>query len=114
MSRYRRGDVVLIDFSFFDKEKGRFDFKPRPFVVINVIEEFDDENITVMCTTKTHKSEKYPGVVVLATSDGGKQMKITEDSLIYCNKSYLFSNKEILRRIGTCPFVDQIEQILYK
>lgn len=106
MSRYKAGDVVRAHFAFFDKNEGRFVSKPRPFVIVDI----DDagENITVSCTSQTHQSKKYPGILVAANSNDGKQMGIDKDSFVYCDQTISLSNRDIIRKIGTCPLISQI------
>ena len=106
MSRYKTGDVVWADYAFFDTIKGRMDFKPRPFIVIDV--EDNSDNVVVICSTKTHQSVKYKGIIVLEKSVEGQQMGIVEDTFIYLDRTIILTNKEIRRRIGTCPIIDEI------
>ncbi len=106
MTRYQRGDVILADYSYFDSVKGRFDFKPRPFVIVDVEEETD--NISVMCSSQIHQSLNYKGIVVLQKSEEGKRMGLEEDSFIYLNKTIVLTNREIIRKIGYCPIIDEI------
>jgi len=106
MSRYKRGDVILADYAFFNTVKGRLDFKPRPFVVIDVEDETD--NVVVICSTKTHQSVNYKGIIVLEKSEAGRQMNLAEDTFIYLDRTVILTNKEIRRRIGTCPIIEEI------
>jgi len=106
MSRYKTGDVVWADYAFFDVVKGYIDFKPRPFIVIDI--EYDTDNLVVICSTKTHQSLKYKGIVVLEKSVEGQQMGIVEDTFIYLDRTLILTNKEIRRKIGTCPLIDEI------
>jgi mRNA-degrading endonuclease toxin of MazEF toxin-antitoxin module len=110
MSRYKRDDVVRVPFAYFSKQKGCFEEKARPFVVIDV--EDETGNITVSCTTQLHQSNKYSGITVKADSEEGRQMGINEDSFIYCNQTITLKNSEIKRRIGTCPFIKDILKLL--
>ena len=105
MSRYRRGDVVLADIVFFD-DSGDLKSKPRPLVVIDVQD--DTDNVTVVCSTKTHKASKFEGIIVKKASSDGRDMSLDEDTFIYCNTTVVLLNKDIKRRIGTCPLIKDI------
>jgi hypothetical protein len=109
MSRYIRGDVVISDISYMDEE-GVLHSKPRPMVVIDVLDESD--NITVVCSKQTHKADKYPSIVVRKDSEIGQKMSIDGDTLIYCNATITLTNSDIHRRIGNCPIVKDICKIL--
>lgn len=110
MSRYRTGDVVLAYLAFTDAETGYITSKIRPFVVIDI--EDETGNIVVICSTKTHKSLKFKGRVVLKDSEENKEMKFLEDTFIYLDKTVTLTNKEILKRIGICPIIDELISIL--
>lgn len=110
MSRYRKGDVVWADYAFFDQAKGHFDFKPRPFVVIDIDE--DTLNVALICSTKTHQSFRYKGFVIRQDSDEAIQMGLLEDTFIYLDRTVALTDREIRRRIGSCPIIDKlIEQL---
>ena len=75
-------------------------------VVIDV--ENESDNITVSCTTQTHKATNFPCILVKKDSQAGKSMRLEHDSLIYCNLTITLSNEDILRRIGSCPLIKEI------
>lgn len=106
MSRYNRGDVVRAYISYYDTADGLFKSKVRPFVVIDV--EDDTENITVACTSQIHQSQKFEGIIVDPESDIGKKMELEKKTFIYCNKVVILSDKDIIRKKGTCPIVNDI------
>jgi mRNA-degrading endonuclease toxin of MazEF toxin-antitoxin module len=105
MSRYQRGDVVRAPLPYMD-EDGIWRVKFRPFIVIDV--DGINDNITVSCTGQTHQSKKFTGISVLLDSEEGRKMGIDRDSFIYCNTTVVFANKDIIRKIGTCPLMKEI------
>jgi hypothetical protein len=74
--------------------------------------EDETDNIVVICSTKTHKILKYKGRIVLEDSDENKDMGFLEDTFIYLDKTVVLTNKEVLRRIGRCPIIDELLDIL--
>jgi hypothetical protein len=107
MSRYTRGDVVLVWYPW--EEDGVIKVKKRPGVVLE--ECADRESLIIKCTHK-NRSEKLLGIWVLADSDEGKEMGILENTFINLTEQLQLKNYEVVRIIGYCPFIDKIDEML--
>lgn len=112
MSKYKVGDVVRAPISYFDDKKGYYTSQYRRWVIVKIEGEGDDENITVSCTGQIHQSNKYKGIIIKRDSVEGKKMNLDIDTFIYCNKTITFLDKEILRKSGECPLIEQILKLL--
>lgn len=107
MSRYKKGDVVLVYFPYQD-ENGDMQVKKRPAVVL---ENLDDDNILIQCTSK-NRSDKLPGIWVLKDSKEGRKMGILSDSFINVTNQISLKTIHIVRLIGYCPFMEKIDELL--
>ena len=107
MSRYKRGDVVLVKYPW--EEDGRIFFKKRPGVVLEELA--DRESLIIKCT-HVNRSDKLLGIWVLANSKEGLEMGILENTFINLTEMLELKNSEIDRVIGYCPFIDRIDEML--
>lgn len=104
---YRPGDVVLVPFPYTD-QTGKEVVKKRPAVVYSV--EGIDENIVLKITSK-NKSHIEPGIWVMKDSKEGKQMGLLQDSYICAKTELLLKHSYILRKIGRCPFMEDLDDL---
>lgn len=101
-----RGDIVLVPFPFREKD-GRS--KPRPALIIR--EDCADEYYLCEITT-TNRSDKLKGKWIIANSAEGMQIGINEDSFINYENRTLLNKKFVFKKIGTYPFMDELEKYL--
>jgi len=107
MSRFRRGDVVLVYYPW--EENGVRQIKKRPGIVL---EECADRKSLIIKCTHVNRSDKLLGIWVLCNSPEGKQMGFLTDTFINLTESLELSEQFIEKIIGTCPLMDKIDEIL--
>jgi len=108
MPRYNIGDVVLVNFPWTN-EDGTISYKIRPAIV----REFsgDKERVIIQITSK-NRSDKLPGIWVLKDSNEGQEMGLKADSFINVEIQAEIEFRDILRSIGTCPYMEEIERLI--
>lgn len=107
MPRYNIGDVVLVQWAW--KEDGEIKVIPRPAVVLQV--EADQEWLVIKLTS-TNRSDNYRGKWILMDSDNGKKMGLREDSFIHYKEQRQYHLRFIIRKIGYCPIIEDIQNEL--
>jgi len=106
MSPYKRGDVVMLHFPFKeDPTKTKF----RPAVVL---EDEDDPIFALIQCTSTNRSDKLKGLWVIKDSPEGRIMGILKDTFINVSNVVRLNRYAIYRKIGVCPLMDEIDELL--
>lgn len=110
MSGYRRGDVVVVPFSYKDS-KGDLIMKKRPGVIL---EEGPQLVFAIIQVTKTNRTDGSSGMWVEHDSPRGVRMGLHFDSFINLGVIRKFHEHEILKLIGTIDEegMDQLDLIL--
>ncbi len=103
---YDRGDVVLVHFPWENRD-GDIEMKVRPGVVLR--SEGDQERLIIQITSK-NRSDKLPGKWILKASEVGIQMGILTDSFINYTVQRELHTRDIIRKIGYCKIIDEIEE----
>lgn len=106
MGRYSEGDVVLVHFPYIDNE-GINQCKVRPGVVT---EQSDHNEYLMVQITSKNRSKTNRGIWVLKDSPEGNMMGILTDSFINLEQSIELKVRDIVRKIGNCPFLDEIQK----
>ena len=108
MARYDRGDVVLVYFPYRD-ENNNLVVKVRPAVILSL--EGDQERIIIQVTSK-NRSDKLRGLWVVKDSTDGREMGLRTDSFINITYQITITLRDIIRKIGYCPLIDKIDEML--
>jgi mRNA-degrading endonuclease toxin of MazEF toxin-antitoxin module len=98
---YIRGDVVLVRFQYDDSDES----KVRPALVLDTI----DSNSKTCKITSVNNSRKMAGRWIEKDSEVGNCMGITVDSFISVGDKYMVRTSTIIKKIGYCPIVDEID-----
>jgi len=106
MSSYRRGDVVVVPFTYTDSE-GELVLKKRPGVILK---EGPKLIFAIIQITKTNRTDGSTGMMVKRNSQRGMYMGLHFDSFINLGVIKRFHEKEILKIIGTLD-VDGMDQL---
>src|SRR4030042_2216678 len=101
----KRGDVVIALFPF---EEDPYSLKPRPIVIIR---EDCASEYYVCKITKTDRCSTQKGFWILKDSHEGKTMGLDFDSFVSVTKRRLIDKKLVIKKIGICPFMDNIDKI---
>lgn len=107
MSQYSRGDVVFVHYPYRDFD-GTLKTKPRPAVILDVS---GNDHYVIKCTTK-NRSDKLKGVWVLSSSPEGVEMGFRENTFINLTETITLKGFAIIRKIGDCPILNQLEDLL--
>lgn len=83
--------------------------KGRPAIVLE--DEDDPKFILIQCTS-TNRSDKLNGIWVISSSKEGRIMGIPKDTFINLAHIISLPKWSIIRKIGTCPFMDLIDEKL--
>ena len=105
MAVFDRGDVVLVHFPWTNND-GEIESKVRPGLVLRV--EGPEERLIIQITSK-NRSDQFPGKWVLKDSDLGQEMGLLVDSFIHYTKTAELHLRDIIRKIGYCKIIDDIE-----
>lgn len=108
MPRYDVGAVVLVHFPYKDHD-GHIQVKPRPGIIYRL--DGDRERVIIQITT-TNRSNELPGIWVPKDSDKGKKMGILKDSFINVGTQLCLKFEDIIRVIGYCPLMNEIDRIV--
>lgn len=100
------GDIVVAFYPYRERD-GRA--KTRPALIIR--EDCADEYYLCAITRK-NRSDKLAGKWITLDSPEGKQMGITENSFVNYENRILLSKRFVFGRIGTYPFIDELEDYL--
>ena len=106
MSKYRVGDVVIADYSYFNKFH-RYITQSRLWVITKFDEELDLYFVSYV-TKRLYQANSHDGITVLKTSLDGIKMSLKHDSFIYCDEKVDFEEDDIDRRIGGCLNINDI------
>ena len=115
MSKYKVGDVVIAPISYIDKKTGYYTSQNRRWVIVNIEEDADElgsQNLTVSCTGQIHQIEKHSGIIIKRSSRDGIEMQLDMDTFIYCDNTVSFSDKDIIRKKGFCPKINEILNLM--
>jgi mRNA interferase MazF len=100
--KFRRGDVVLVDYPFSDRTGS----KVRPCLVVQNDRNNQrlDDTIVVVITSRTRHAASEPTqlLVEVATLDG-KQTGLLFDSAVQCENILTVDGQFIMRKIGAFP-----------
>lgn len=105
MIKYHRGDVIWV---FAPDGKGGL--KPRPVVVFQTVTKGSDA-ISVYCTTQNN-GDDLNTIFVKCDSEVGELMGIEQDTYIRPHNIITIPAKSIIRKIGKCPLMQQIQLIV--
>ena len=108
MPRYEVGEVVLVLFPYQD-HNGDIQVKTRPGLIYQL--DGDRERVIIQITT-TNRSDKLPGKWIPKDSEIGKKMGLLADSFINAGTQLCLRFEDIIRVIGFCPIMDEIEKIV--
>ncbi len=108
MAVYDRGDVVLVHFPWTN-EDGIIESKVRPGLILRV--EGPQERLIIQITSK-NRSDHFPGKWILKDSDIGREMGLLTDSFIHYTQQAELHFRDIVRKIGFCRLIDEIEEYL--
>jgi mRNA interferase MazF len=95
MSRYKKGEIVLVPFPFSDK----LEEKTRPTVIVS--NRIRRNTIIVAFVTSKKRSQKDDDVIYLDKKDKGfDKTRLKESSSIYLSQLATINTKKILGRLG--------------
>ncbi|MBI4595726.1 MAG: type II toxin-antitoxin system PemK/MazF family toxin [Candidatus Tectomicrobia bacterium] len=100
MMEIERGDIVMIEFPFGDKE-GRTKFRPALVVQNNIGNRFGVNAIVIMITS-VMPTRVYPVQVLLPVS---QETGLEKPSIADAGVVYTILKSRILRKVGICPQV---------
>lgn len=115
MSKYKVGDVVIAPISYMDTKTGLYTPQNRRWIVVKVEEDPDEEdcqNVTVSCTGQLHQAERHPGITIKQNSKDGIDMQLTMDTFVYCDRTVVYLDSEIIRKKGHCSRINEILNLL--
>ncbi|MGJ1196270.1 type II toxin-antitoxin system PemK/MazF family toxin [Sphingobacterium spiritivorum] len=99
---YNIGDVVLVHFPYKEDPQKT---KPRPAVIIN---KNSIPIFVLVQITSTNRSDKLKGKWIPKDSAYGKSMGLLCDSFVNYENIVKLNSMYIIRKIGDCPFTDEI------
>lgn len=105
-SGYNIGDVVLVHYPY--KEDPSIT-KLRPAVIVDITE---TPILLFVQITSTNRSDTNDGRWIVSTSNAGKMMGLRKDSFLNYGNFLKLDFQFIYRKIGTCPYIDEIKRHL--
>lgn len=107
MVKVYRGDVILAHWP-----DGKNGLKTRPLIVFSDTAK-DSDSIVVYCTTQNNGDDKN-NIKVFANSEHGIAMGLEEDTYIRPYNIGPIAAKFMIRKIGRCPLISEIQRIVDK
>ena len=110
MRKLYRGEVILVWAPAGIAPNGAKKLKERPVIVLKDTKK-DDDAISVYCTTQNDGDDKN-NILVLAKSENGLKMGLTKDTYIRPKQILTIPSEFIVRSIGKCPLMQEINKII--
>jgi mRNA interferase MazF len=106
---FPRGAVVLVAYPNSDLRS----FKKRPALVVQAEHVITGLAQTVLALITSNLARTGPTRVrVLRNSEAGSRMRLLVDSVIVCDTLQTVSTDAIVRTIGVCPVMNQVDSAL--
>lgn len=104
---YDKGDVILVPFPYIN-ESGNKIVKVRPALILNKV---NNDDLAILYITSKNRSDSLKGKWILKDSDIGIKMGLKVDSFIQVMRSVLIKNNDIIRLIGNCPIMEELNKL---
>ena len=107
----QRGDVVLVPFPFAD-QPDRLKLRPALLVQRDGLELDVETLVVVAITSRRHRAGVATRLAVAADSAEGRAMGLVVDSVIMTDRLATIDRADIVRVIGSCPLLTDVDASL--